>query len=331
MRLDEQEESKNVEDHRGQGGGGFRFPGGGGGPMPAGGGRGGFGLMTMLVLLGLSLLFGFDPRAILGGGGAGPTTGGGGGFGIPAPGSPQSRPGGQASIPGLPRSGGGGVLPPGQTGAPDDMRTFVAKVLATTESVWSEIFRGFGQRYKEPKLVIFEGREPTGCGTGVAAMGPFYCPQDQKVYIDLAFYNELKTRFKAPGEFAQAYVVAHEVGHHVQTLLGISDKVIELRGRMNQRDANALQVRMELQADCLAGVWANNAHRTKQILEPGDVESALNAASAIGDDRIQKQTQGYVVPDAFTHGSSEQRVRWFTQGLKSGDMQTCDTFNAPNL
>lgn len=340
MRLDREEESRNVEDRRGEGGGGmfrFPFPGGGGQGLPTGGGKGGFSLITLLVLFGLAMLFGFDPRAILGGGPGGggiqipmPTPQGGqpAGFPMPRAERPQN-PGGGASIPGFPRREGGGVLPPGQ--GSDDPKVFVSKVLKTTEDVWDEVFASYGQRYRPPKLVVFDGAVRTDCGTGMAAMGPFYCPLDQKVYIDTAFFNELKTRFRAPGDFAQAYVVGHEVGHHVQTLFGIAEKVQQLKARMGQREANALQVRMELQADCLAGVWAARAHAKRQILEPGDVEEALNAASAIGDDNIQRQTQGHIVPDAFTHGSAEQRVRWFRRGLETGDMQSCDTFNARNL
>lgn len=315
MRLENEEESSNVEDKRGESGG-FRFPGGGGGPM-ASGGRGGFGLITTLVLFGLAMLFGFDPRAILGGGG--------GGIQLPG-GAPAPR-----IDAGLPRAGvsGGRVLPQGQD--TDDLRTFVSRVLKTTEEVWGPQFRSFGKTYTEPKLVLFEGHYPTACGEGMAAMGPFYCPVDQKVYLDMNFFKDLATRFGSPGKFAQAYVIGHEVGHHVQTLLGISDKVQALKSRMGQREQNALQVRMELQADCLAGVWAHQAHRAKQILEPGDIEGALHAASAIGDDTIQRQVQGRVVPDAFTHGSAEQRVRWFRRGLETGDIQGCDTFNAREL
>ena len=320
MKMDREEESRNVEDVRGQGGG-FRFPGGGGGPM-ASGGRGGFGILTTVVIMGLALLFGFDPRAILGGGG------GGGAIQIPMPGGGAQMPRVDA---GVPRTGGGGVFPGGQGAVPDDMRTFMSRVLKSTENVWGTQFRAFGQTYSEPKLVLFEGQYPTACGMGMAAMGPFYCPADQKVYLDMKFFNELKSRFGAPGDFAQAYVIGHEVGHHVQTLLGIADKVQQLKGRMGQREQNAIQVRMELQADCLAGVWAHQAHRSKQILEPGDIEEALRAATAIGDDNIQKQTQGRVVPDAFTHGSAQQRVKWFRQGLQTGDMQQCDTFNARDL
>ena len=211
------------------------------------------------------------------------------------------------------------------------MKVFIGRVLADTEQVWNRVFKSFGEDYKEPQLVIFERGTRTACGVGMTQMGPFYCPLDQKIYIDLAFYDELKRRFNAPGDFAQAYVVAHEVGHHVQTLLGIAEKVQGMKQRMDERSANQLQVRMELQADCLAGVWANLNHQLNDRLEPGDIEEGLRAASAIGDDMIQKKTQGHVVPDAFTHGSSEQRMRWFTAGYKSGKMQSCDTFNTDDL
>lgn len=216
--------------------------------------------------------------------------------------------------------------------AHDEMTRFVAKVLGSTEDTWRAVFREGGGRYREPKMVLFSGATPTACGTGRSAMGPFYCPADQKVYIDLAFYRDLKERFHAPGEFAQAYVIAHEVGHHVQNLLGISDKVHAAQQRSGNRGAaNALSVRLELQADCFAGVWGHRADSMKNILEPGEVEQALTAASAIGDDRLQRQTQGQVVPESFTHGSSEQRVRWFRRGMDSGDMRQCDTFGAPTL
>jgi len=196
----------------------------------------------------------------------------------------------------------------------------------STERVWSEIFQRAGREYVKPTLVLFSGQVQSACGHAQAAAGPFYCPNDQKVYIDLAFYRELRDRFKAPGDFAQAYVVAHEVGHHVQNLLGIMGKVQGRQQRASEREANALSVRVELQADCLAGVWANYANREKKILEEGDVEEGLNAAAQIGDDTLQKRSQGYVVPDGFTHGSSEQRVRWFRTGIKSGDLKQCDTF-----
>ncbi len=193
-------------------------------------------------------------------------------------------------------------------------------VLGTTEDAWTETFQRFGQRYREPTLVLFDGYVRSACGTGMSAMGPFYCPGDEKVYIDLDFYRELRNRFRAPGDFAQAYVIAHEVGHHVQKLLGIADKVEAARRRAGTKESNALQVRMELQADCFAGVWAHQLQSDKGLIEPGDIDEALGAASAIGDDRIQKQTQGYVVPDSFTHGSSAQRVRWFRRGYEDGNL-----------
>jgi predicted metalloprotease len=215
--------------------------------------------------------------------------------------------------------------------ADDQMARFVSKVLASTEDTWIEVFRASGRQYEEPKLVLFTGMTPTACGTGQAAMGPFYCPGDHKVYIDLSFYRDLKERFKAPGEFAQAYVIAHEVGHHVQNLLGISDQVQAARQRAGKAEANALSVRLELQADCFAGVWGKRTDTMKNVLEPGDLEAALNAASAIGDDRLQQQAQGRIVPESFTHGSSEQRVRWFRRGFDSGDVNQCNTFKAAKL
>ena len=215
--------------------------------------------------------------------------------------------------------------------AEDEMARFVSLVLGDTEDTWSQIFAAGGKRYQDPKLVLYSGAIGSACGLGQEAMGPFYCPADQKVYIDLAFYQELKTRFHAPGDFAQAYVIAHEIGHHVQNLLGISDKVHSLQQRVGEAKANQLSVRVELQADCLAGVWANHADRARHILEQGDIEEGLNAASAIGDDRLQKQARGRVSPDSFTHGTSEQRVRWFKRGIESGDMKQCDTFKAAQL
>src|SRR5499433_2588776 len=221
--------------------------------------------------------------------------------------------------------------PAQQAGAPDEMRTFVSRVLASTERTWDEIFRASGRDYEPPKLVLFTGGIDSACGFAQTAAGPFYCPEDRKVYIDLDFYRELRDRFQAPGDFAQAYVIAHEVGHHVQNLLGIAEKVQAAQGRRSRTEANALQVRMELQADCLAGVWANNAQRARNILESGDIEEGLNAASAIGDDRLQRQSMGRVVPESFTHGSSAQRVGWFKRGIDSGDPGQCDTFTASNL
>jgi uncharacterized protein len=216
-------------------------------------------------------------------------------------------------------------------GAPQDsMGHFVSKVLGSTEDVWGEIFANAKHEYRRPTLVLFSGATNTSCGTGQTAMGPFYCPGDEKVYIDLAFFNDLRQRFHAPGEFAEAYVIAHEVGHHVQKLTGISQKVDAARGRGTREGANSLSVKMELQADCYAGVWGNHA-QAKGQLDPGDVDQALAAATAIGDDRLQKQAQGYVVPDSFTHGTSEQRVRWFKRGMESGRVKDCDTFGATSL
>jgi uncharacterized protein len=320
MRYDENDqESKNVEDRRGQGGGFGGMPGGGL-QIPIGG-RGGMSLTSLLVIGVIMLLFGINPLDIL-------TGGGGGQFPqIQMPRQQEAqRPNAGPNIPGLPGEGSKTA-----TGASDQMKVFVGRVLADTEKVWEQVFQSFGEKYDDPQLVIFSGGTRTACGVGQTQMGPFYCPLDRKVYIDLAFFDELKRRFNAPGDFAQAYVVAHEVGHHVQTQLGIAEKVQAMKQRMSERDANALQVRMELQADCLAGVWANLNHQLNNRLEPGDIEEGLRAANAIGDDMIQKKMQGYVVPDAFTHGSAEQRMRWFTNGYKSGKMQSCDTFNTDNL
>ncbi|CAB3868042.1 hypothetical protein A9G00_17550 [Achromobacter xylosoxidans] len=262
------------------------------------GGRGTIGIGTIVLAL-VAMYFGVDPSVVL----------------QMAEGPPAQQQQGPAA------------RPP----ANDPQARFVSKVLGETEDTWSAIFqKDLNRQYVPPKLVLFRGATPTACGTGQAAMGPFYCPGDSKVYIDLAFFDELQNRFKAPGDFAQAYVIAHEVGHHVQHLLGISDQVDNLR-RRNPSQSNALSVRMELQADCFAGLWAQRANAARNILESGDVEEALAAATAIGDDRLQKQSQGYVVPDAFTHGSSAQRVRWFKRGLDSGDLKQCDTFAASSL
>jgi len=211
------------------------------------------------------------------------------------------------------------------------LREFIGVVLADTEDAWGQIFSAAGRTYEQPKLVLFSGAVESACGFAQAAVGPFYCPGDRKVYIDLSFYQELQSRFGAPGDFAQAYVVAHEVGHHVQTLLGISERNMAARQRASEAEANALSVRQELQADCFAGIWAHNADRSRQLLEQGDIEEGLNAASAIGDDRLQKQSRGYVAPESFTHGSSAQRVRWFKRGFESGDVKTCDTFATNSL
>ena len=295
MRMDEQRESDNIEDRRG---GGF----GGGGGLRLGGGR--LGLGTIAIALVASYFLGINPLTVLSmlsGGGGMPTV-------------EQSAP------------------PPAHKPPPtDETAVFVSKVLASTEDTWNEVFRASGRQYEEPKLVLFSGVTPTACGTGQSAMGPFYCPGDQKVYIDLAFYRDLKERFRAPGEFAQAYVIAHEVGHHIQNQLGIADQVQAARQRSDKVKANELSVRMELQADCLAGVWGKRADDMRGILESGDLEAALNAASAIGDDRLQKQAQGRIVPESFTHGSSEQRMRWFRRGFDSGDMNQCNTFKAARL
>jgi predicted metalloprotease len=217
------------------------------------------------------------------------------------------------------------------SGASDPMVDFVQVVLADTEDTWNAISRErLGREYQEPQLVLFTGAVQSACGFAQAAMGPFYCPADRRVYIDLSFYRDLKDRFGAPGDFAQAYVIDHEVGHHVQTLLGVSDKVNALRQRSDRASANALSVRQELQADCYAGIWAHHAQRVRNVLEPGDLEEALAAASAIGDDRLQQQSRGYVVPESFTHGSAVQRRTWFHRGFEAGTLEACDTFNAPS-
>ncbi len=232
---------------------------------------------------------------------------------------------------------GGGGAPQVQQGpaqkppADDVQAAFVSTVLASTEDAWTQVFRQGGAQYRAPKLVLFRGYVPTACGTGQSAMGPFYCPADQKVYLDMGFFDTLSRQLGAPGEFARAYVVAHEVGHHVQMLLGTTQKVDSLRGRLSERDNNALSVRLELQADCFAGIWANKSQQAKNWLEKGDIESAMNAAARIGDDHLQRQQTGMVRPDSFTHGSSAQRQRWFMQGLKTGSVQACDTFNAQAL
>ena len=293
MRLDDQRESDNLEDRRGDGGGG--------GGLRLGGGR--LGLGTIAIALVASYFLGINPMTVLS------MLSGGGGM----PAVEQSAP------------------PAHKPPADDQMAKFVSKVLASTEDTWSDVFRANGKQYVEPKLVLFSGMTPTACGTGQAAMGPFYCPGDQKVYIDLSFYRDLKDRFKAPGEFAQAYVIAHEVGHHVQNQLGISDQVHKAQQRASRAEANALSVRMELQADCLAGVWGKRTDTMKGVLEPGDLEAALNAASAIGDDRLQQQAQGRIVPESFTHGTSDQRVRWFKRGFETGDINQCNTFQAARL
>ncbi len=221
----------------------------------------------------------------------------------------------------------GGTQQSPTSSAEDALADFTSVVLADTEDTWNQIFQEeIGQDYPEPTLVLYSGSTQSACGLGQAAMGPFYCPADQQVYIDLSFFNDLKSRHQAPGDFAQAYVVAHEVGHHVQNVLGISNQVRQLQSRASKAEANQLSVRLELQADCFAGVWANRADKARDILERGDIEEALNAASQIGDDRLQQQSRGFVVPESFTHGSSAQRMRWFKQGLATGDIEQCNTF-----
>jgi hypothetical protein len=323
MRLDNERPSSNVEDRRSQGGG-FGFPGGGGRRInvPMGGRRGGIGIGT-LIIIGLILWFlGGNPLDIL--------TGGSGSNPFP---EGQSRteyqiPDGKTDVTDAGQTGGGAAS---NDVTADAGKEFVSRVLGSTERVWNGIFQNMGMDYKEPNLVLFSGFVQSACGTAQSAVGPFYCPLDQKVYIDLSFYQDMKNKLGAPGDFAQAYVIAHEVGHHIQNLLGIAEKVTQARMRSSEEVANALSVRMELQADCLAGVWAKEADATRQILEEGDIEEALNAAAAIGDDRLQRRSQGYVVPESFTHGTSEQRVRWFKTGYQANDVRACDTFATDQL
>ncbi|HEV2009163.1 MAG TPA: neutral zinc metallopeptidase [Burkholderiales bacterium] len=292
MRIDNERESENVEDVRGS-------SGGGGLPL----GRG-LGVGAVVIALAASYFFGIDPGVILGLLQGNPTV-----EHAPVPGSAP------------------GPRPP----TSDQKAVFVSRVLASTEDTWTQIFSESGKGYSAPKLVLFSGSFPTACGLGQAAAGPFYCFADRKVYIDLQFYQLMRDRFHASGDFAQAYVIAHEVGHHVQNLLGIMDQIEARRGRVSAEANNALSVRLELQADCFAGVWANRTDRTKHFLDPGDAESALAAAAAIGDDTLQQQTRGHVVPDSFTHGTSGQRVRWLRQGLETGNLKACDTFNTTQL
>jgi uncharacterized protein len=295
MKWEGNRESDNVEDARGSGGGGGGFG--------LGGGRG-IGLGTVAIALVAGWIFGINPLTVLG------LLGGGGD-------AMQGAPTQQA--------------PAGKPPADDKMARFVSTVLADTEDVWRAQLKQMGGSYREPKLVLFRGSYPTACGQGQAAMGPFYCPGDEKVYIDLSFYEMMKNRMGAPGDFAQAYVIAHEVGHHVQALMGITEKVDAMRGRGSEAQQNALSVRLELQADCFAGVWAHDSQQSKQWLEQGDIEEALNAASQIGDDKLQRQSTGMVRPESFTHGSSAQRVSWFKRGLQSGKVNECNTFEARQL
>ncbi len=291
MKWEGNRQSDNVEDRRSSGGFGR-------GGFPIGGRSVGIGTIVVALLGGW--IFGINPLTILSllSGGGAPV----------AQQAPAQRP-----------------------PADDQMAKFVSTVLADTEDVWKAKFSAGGGSYQDPKLVLFRGATSTACGQGQAAMGPFYCPADQKVYIDLGFYETLKNQLGAPGEFAQAYVIAHEVGHHVQNLLGISEKVSQMRGRVSQAQYNAMSVRLELQADCFAGVWAHDAQNARQILEQGDVEAAMNAAAKIGDDALQRSSGRAVVPESFTHGTSEQRQRWFNTGLKTGSVQACDTFNVRSL
>lgn len=329
MKLDNERPSDNIEDRRGQGGG-FGFPRGGGGGgfrVPMGGGRGGMSLQTIILLVAVYLIakffFHVDLLDMITGGGQMQ----------PPPGQQQSEtqlpsPGGQSTTQNNQPSAGGQQTTD-VTG--DAGKDFVARILGSTERVWTDKFQQMNRQYQKPTLVLFSGFVQSACGMAQSAMGPFYCPGDNKVYIDLSFYQDMKNKLGAPGDFAQAYVIAHEVGHHIQNLLGIAAKVSQARTQVSQEEANNLSVRMELQADCLAGVWAKTANDTNNILEEGDIEEGLNAAAAIGDDRLQKRSQGYVVPESFTHGSSEQRVRWFKKGMQTGDMNSCDTFGTNQL
>ncbi len=283
--------SRNIEDRRGGSGMG-RVPLGRGARRGLGGGLG------VLLLALVAMMFGVNPSFLLNSLGDG---------GIVAPGE-EPRPG-------------------QRSGETDAIGQFVAAVLGETEATWIELFKQMNRDYREPTLVLFEGQVQSACGFASAAAGPFYCPSDEKVYLDTSFFRELASRFGAAGDFAPAYVIAHEIGHHVQNQLGIAGKVNAARSRMSEAQGNQLSVRLELQADCLAGVWVNHSQRKLQWLQEGDIEEALRAASAIGDDRLQRQAQGYVVPESFTHGSSEQRVRWFAEGTRTGDIQTCDTFS----
>ena len=297
--------SGNIIDNRGaggglggglgrMGGGGFRFPGGMGGGLPGmggGGGRGGLGRIVLIIVVILVLSFLFKQ------------------FGGEQGQSPQMQTGDQAYTPGE-----------------DEAADFIAVVLGDTEDVWNALFASWGEDYAEPKLVLFTGGTQSGCGFAEAAVGPFYCPGDRRVYLDLSFFDELATRFNAAGDFAQAYVVAHEVGHHVQNLLGILPEANKRQQAVSEAEANEISVQVELQADCFAGVWAHHAQAERDVIEPGDIEEALNAASAVGDDTIQQRSQGYVVPESFTHGTAAQRMQWFKTGFDTGDPEACNTF-----
>jgi predicted metalloprotease len=286
-------QSQNIEDQRGSGGGFGGGMGGGMPRMPMGGRRaGGIGGLGLIVIVVLALLFGFDPSQLLQGN----------------LGAPTYQPGDESAI---------------QSGSEDELKQFSATVLASTEDVWSGIFQQSGKDYHEPTLVLFSGGVQSACGFAQAAVGPFYCPGDQKVYLDLDFFYELEKNYGAPGDFAQAYVITHEIGHHVQTLLGTTQYVNTRSRQVSEAEANKLSVALELQADCYSGVWANRAQYQDLVLEKGDLEEALSAANAIGDDTLQKQAQGYVVPDSFTHGTSTERVQWFRKGMDSGQVSAC--------
>jgi hypothetical protein len=294
MKWEDYRQSDNIEDRRGEGGGGFGLP------IPMGRGGGGLGIGGLIIVGLLAWFLGIDPRIVVG---------------IDEVlNNPQFQQRGPTQS-------------SGKQGAPgDELGRFVAATLAQTEDVWRQVFAASGQRYEEPRLVLFSGVTRSACGTAQSAMGPFYCPLDKRVYLDTSFFRDLAQRFRAPGEFAAAYVIAHEVGHHVQNLLGILPRVQQQRRAMSPAQSNALSVRTELQADCFAGVWAHFADSKLKVLEAGDIEKALAAASAIGDDRLQRQTQGTIVPESFTHGTSKQRMTWFMNGVKSGSMQRCNTF-----
>ena len=310
MRWKGRRKSKNVSDKRGRGGG-FGFPGGGI-RIPMGGSRragGGFGCGTLIIIGVVLWLLGINPLPLILGGGLG------GGLGPSV--SPQN----------IPQQYDRNV---GTGGKPDEMKEFVQTILGSTEEVWAKIFQGYGKRYVPPKLNLFTGQVQSRCGFASAASGPFYCPGDQQVYIDLSFYDQLANQFGARGDFAQAYVLSHEVGHHVQNIIGILPQFNRMRQSMGKLEANKMSIKVELQADCFAGVWGHYVQK-QGWLEPGDLEEALVAANQIGDDSIQKRTQGYVVPESFNHGTSEQRRFWFRRGFESGRIEACDTFKARKL
>ncbi|MEQ1755048.1 MAG: neutral zinc metallopeptidase [Micropepsaceae bacterium] len=292
MKTEGRRQSEKIEDRRGQSAGGRRFPGG---PIGAGGGLG------LIIIVVLALFLGVDPRQLI-------------------EQATQGDPGAATEQPAGPYQ---------ETAQEAKRREMIAVVLAETEDTWTAVFKAAGKNYEKPALVLFSGQVESNCGFAQAAAGPFYCPADQRVFLDLSFFDDMSSKLGAAGDFAMAYVVAHEVGHHVQTLLGISNSVNTERQQVSEAEANALSVKLELQADCLAGIWANREQK-QQVLEAGDIEEAVNAAAAVGDDRLQKRAKGYVVPESFTHGSSADRVKWFKTGLQTGDMNQCDTFAGGN-